>query len=362
MKIRLRENMFSDREQLFLEDGELKAWLFRFESGVCGIKLENSLGYITVLPYQGQMVWDAVFRGRSLKMQNSCHFPRFRKEFRDTYGCYVMHCGILRMGCPSEQDTHPHHGELPYVTYDEAAIVSGTDEKGRYLAVTGLYEYNKAFGDHYAARPMTKLYAGSSLLDIILEVENLGSAPMDIMYQCHINNAVEEGAKIYQTLPWDADHMVARTSVPQYSEVNPKFLELLDRVEKDVKATRVITEDDLYDPEVVMFLRNPIRDEKGYVHYLYRHLDGTADYTTYKADVLTCGVRWIVHHKDWNAMGMALPGTAEPEGYLAEKEKGNVRKLPGGQVFRSVITAGSLTAEEAEEKQQLIEKIMGENN
>ena len=33
MKIRLRENMFSDREQLFLEDGELRAYLFRFESG-----------------------------------------------------------------------------------------------------------------------------------------------------------------------------------------------------------------------------------------------------------------------------------------------------------------------------------------
>ena len=85
MKIRLRENMFSDREQLFLEDGELKAWLFRFESGVCGIKLENSLGYITVLPYQGQMVWDAVFRGRSLKMQNSCHFPRRNNTYKYSF-------------------------------------------------------------------------------------------------------------------------------------------------------------------------------------------------------------------------------------------------------------------------------------
>ena len=114
MKIRLRENMFSDREQLFLEDGELKAYLFRFESGVCGIKLENSLGYITVLPYQGQMVWDAVFRGRSLKMQNSCHFPRFRKEFRDTYGCYVMHCGILRMGCQL-QNRKRRNKQIPIV-------------------------------------------------------------------------------------------------------------------------------------------------------------------------------------------------------------------------------------------------------
>ena len=200
MKIQLREQMFSDKEQLFLDDGELKAYLFRYDSGVCGVKLENSRGYIVVLPYQGQMVWEAVFDGRSLKMKNDCRIPKFRKEFRDTYGCYVMHCGILRMGCPSEKDTHPHHGELPYVTYDEAAIVSGEDEKGRYLAVTGLYEYYKVFADHYAARPMTKLYAGSTLIDICLEVENKGSAPMDLMYQCHINNAAVTGAKIYQTI------------------------------------------------------------------------------------------------------------------------------------------------------------------
>ena len=48
--------------------------------------------------------------------------------------------------------------------------------------MTGLYEYYKVFEDHYAARPMTKLYAGSSLIDIRLEVENMGSAPMDLMY------------------------------------------------------------------------------------------------------------------------------------------------------------------------------------
>ena len=360
MKIQLREQMFSDKEQLFLDDGELKAYLFRYDSGVCGVKLENSKGYIVVLPYQGQMVWDAVFCGRSLKMKNACRIPKFRKEFRDTYGCYVMHCGLLRMGCPSEKDTHPHHGELPYVTYDEAAIVSGEDEKGRYLAVTGLYEYYKVFADHYAARPMTKLYAGSSLIDIRLEVENMGSAPMDLMYQCHINNAAEAGAKIYQTLPWDEEHMSARLSIPQYSEVNPKFLELLDRVREDVSVTRVIGKDDVYDPEIVTFLRSPVKDENGFVHYLYQHPDGSADYTTYDANVLNCAVRWIVYHRDWQAMGMVLPGTAEPEGYLAEKEKGNVRSLPGGETFVSEITAGYLPPEEAEQKKELIQRIMGE--
>ena len=183
---------------------------------------------------------------------------------------------------------------------------------------------------------------------------------MDLMYQCHINNAAEAGAKIYQTLPWDEEHMSARLSIPQYSEVNPKFLELLDRVREDVSVTRVIGKDDVYDPEIVTFLRSPVKDENGFVHYLYQHPDGSADYTTYDANVLNCAVRWIVYHRDWQAMGMVLPGTAEPEGYLAEKEKGNVRSLPGGETFVSEITAGYLAPEEAEQKKELIQRIMGE--
>ena len=126
-----------------------------------------------------------------------------------------------------------------------------------------------------------------------------------------------------------------------------------------MSATQAVGADDVYDPELVMFLRNPTKDADGFVHYLYVHTDGSADYTAYDANVLPCGVRWMVHHKDWQAMGMALPGTAEPEGYLAEKEKGNVRKLPGKAKWRSVITAGYLSADEAAEKKNQIEQIMG---
>ena len=66
MKIRLNEPAFTDREMLFADAGELKAYIFRYESGICAVKIENSKGYITVLPFDGQMVWDAVFCGRSL--------------------------------------------------------------------------------------------------------------------------------------------------------------------------------------------------------------------------------------------------------------------------------------------------------
>ena len=94
---------------------------------------------------------------------------------------------------------HPAHSAGQYICIISGIIRAAVrmnievseDEKGRFLAVTGLYEYYKVFDNHYAARPMTKLYEGSTLLDIILEIENLGSAPMDLMYQCHINNATQ---------------------------------------------------------------------------------------------------------------------------------------------------------------------------
>ncbi|MEG0256801.1 MAG: DUF4432 family protein [Christensenella sp.] len=358
MKIRLKESAFTEKETLFADAGELKASLMRYESGVCAVKLENSVGYITVLPFQGQMIWDAVFHGRSLKMKTSYEYPKKREVFRDTYGCYVMHCGALSMGCPSPQDDHPHHGELPYVTYDRAFIVSGEDEKGKFIGVTGEYEYNRAFGSHYIARPLAKLYENSSLIDVSMEIENMASHPMDLMYMCHVNNAPEAGAEIFQTLPWTSENMVVRVSIPQYNEPDPVFMDLLARVQEDVKVTKIINEGDVYDPEIVLFLRGAKMDEDGKAHFLYVHKDGSADYTTYDASVLNRGVRWMVNHDDWQSMGMVLPSTAEPEGYTAEKEKGNVRSLDGKKTFKAAVTVGYLAAAEAEKVKNKIDRIM----
>ena len=50
MYINLKDGMFTDKESLFVDDGSLKAYLYRFESGICAVKLQNSEGFITVLP------------------------------------------------------------------------------------------------------------------------------------------------------------------------------------------------------------------------------------------------------------------------------------------------------------------------
>jgi hypothetical protein len=47
-------------------------------------------------------------------------------------------------------------------------------------------------------------------------------------------------------------------------------------------------------------------------------------------EIMTHTVRWIMANSDQRVAAFAMPGTCEPEGYTAEKRKGNVRSLAGG--------------------------------
>jgi hypothetical protein len=73
------------------------------------------------------------------------------------------------------------------------------------------------------------------------------------------------------------------------------------------------------------------------------HPDGSADYVRHRPAELDKGIRWICRTADQDALGLVLPATAEPEGYLAEKAKGNIRSLPAGGVFHCNIEVGLLS-------------------
>lgn len=351
MKILLKKEYFTQCEEDFATGNEVGAALFRYSTGICGVKLTNSLGYITVLPFNGQMIWDAEFYGRSLKMRMPFPEPRDAVSFFDTYGCYVMHCGVLGMGGPSPQDKHAYHGELPCAHYDSAYLVTGMDERGEYIGVTGTYEYNRAFGDHYAASPLVKLYAGSTMIDISMHIENLSVAPLELMYLCHINNDTGKGGEIEQTLPWDKEHMDLR---PVQAEGSAR--EFIDKVRNDVRLSRRIGEQDEYNPEAVFFMHGPGTDADGWAHFLYIHPDGSADYTTYKPAELDHCIRWITRAAGRSALGLAMPATADAEGHIAEKKKGNIKLIPPNGSFRAGFKAGYLTPCQAA---QIKEKING---
>ena len=130
-------------------------------------------------------------------------------------------------GLPSPEDDHGHHGEIPYVTYDSAGIVTGSDEKAGILQLRA----NTNIIVHSAATILPgqwQSFMKAALIDVSMEVQNKSREAMDLMYMCHINNKTEAGAEVFQILPWTPEHMVVRVSIPQYNTPDPAFMELWD--------------------------------------------------------------------------------------------------------------------------------------
>jgi len=356
IKVTLKKEYFSEKEKLFIDFEGMKIYLFRYDTGVRAVKIENEVGHIVTLPFKGQMIWDAVFKNRTLTMKSPFKKPKNVRFFLDTYGCFMMHCGALRAGCPGPKDDHPLHGELPYVDYDNAGIFCGSDEKGDYVGLTGNYEYNRAFGDHYLAQPKIKMYKNSSLINISMHIVNLSNHPMELMYMSHINFRPVENGRIVQTVKWS--DMELRTSVPQHVRMSEELKKRFTKIKEDPRVTEIIKPEDVYDPEVVFFVHHPKVDNAGFAHYMQIHPDGSADYVGYRPKELDHCSRWIVRTKDHEALGIALPATCDAEGYTAEKKKGNVKILSPGGKFSASIIAGYLNREESSHMEEKIKEIM----
>jgi hypothetical protein len=357
MEVKLSKKFFGGKERLFLANGGVRASLFTYDTGVHAVKLENEAGHAVVLPFKGQQVWDAVFRGRCLTMATPFPEPRNVQAFIDTYGCFMMHCGALRMGCPGSGDDHPLHGELPYADYDEASVVAGEDEKGSYVGVTGLYRYRKAFGEVYDARPTVKVRPAGSLLDISIEIENRSEYPMDLMYMCHVNFRPVTSGRIVQSADWSEENMRLRADFPAHVKVSPSLKGLLGKLKAQPEITDTIRPEYEFNPEVVYFLQRMRSDKNGNAHFLQLHPDGSADYVTFNAAELDHTTRWIVLTKNQRALGIALPATAEPEGFQTEKKKGYVRRLEGKASARFSVTAGCVDRDEAKRIEKVISSL-----
>lgn len=359
MRIPLKKYFFTEKEQLFFESNGLKVFLFRYETGIEAVRLENEKGYLIVLPYKGQMIWEAFFGGRTLTLDRvGKGEPQNVDYFLDSWGSFFFHCGALRMGCPAADDDHPLHGELPYADYQRAEIVAGIDEKkGEYIGLTGARIYNRGFGDCYEARPLVKVYRGSTLIDIAIDIQNLASYPMELMYQAHLNFRAVENGRIVQSFPWDPKDMQIRVTLPRHFKVDPDYKELVDKLKKDPKYSEILRPGDLYKPEVTFYMYNASVDEQGNAHLMQVHPDGSADFMKYRPSVLEHSVRWITKFKDQHGLGLAFPSTCNPEGYNAERKKGHVKTLEGGQTWHMDLTCGYLDPEEAKREEAFIMEL-----
>jgi hypothetical protein len=224
--------------------------------------------------------------------------------------------------------------------------------------VTGLFDYNRAFGEKYRARPVVKLHEGSSLVGITMTIENASHYPMELMYMCHVNFRPVEHGRIVQCVDWTKAGMEVRTAIPEHVKVSQGFRDFLAQLEENPRLTEVIKPEDEYNPEIAFFMDAAKADADGWSHYMQVHPDGAADYIRYRPDELDHNTRWISRTEDQAGLGLALPATCDPEGYSAEKTKGNIKEIPALSSVSFSVVAGSLDQVDAAAMEAHIKEVV----
>jgi Domain of unknown function (DUF4432) len=356
--IHLQKSFFSENEKILIEHQGLRASGFLYNSGVHAIRLENELGQMTVLPFQGQQIWHLEFYGRTLTMKSMFDTPRLGGPYLQSYGAFLLHCGATAMGVPGPKDTHPLHGELPNAMYDTAQVLVGEDERGTYIGVSGTYQHTIAFGDNYRAQPVVKLYAGSSRFPIQMNIHNLKRTPMDLMYMAHANFRPHDHARLEYTAQYTPEHVRVRTSIPSHVKPAPGYEAFLSELAANPSKHHILEPGLQFAPEVVFFI-DYLSDAHGWAHAMQILPDGQADLISHRPAELDFGVRWISRTPDQDCFGLNLPATAEPEGYSAEAEKGNIKTLAAGATWTCNLEVAALEAKAASEMAEVIAQIRG---
>jgi hypothetical protein len=326
-KAHLRHALFGEKERVFLESDGVEVSLFRYDTGVEAVRLTNRRGYVVVLPYFGQMVWDASFDGVRLGMGHKYPAPRPAKVIVDTYGCLAFHSGLLRNGVPSPQDDHQLHGEFSCATLESAALEFGDDAEGPFVRLTGEYEYIAGFGSHYMARPSVTLRPDCTLFDVGMSVENRGGKAMDLMYMCHVNLAFVENGRILQSASYTPENVAVRTAIPSFVQPTPEYRALLEALAREPSRMERLDPSLGFDPEQVFYLNNLQRDAAGVTHVMLRRPEGDGLVVSFSPDAFPYPARWLLRNADLQVAAIALPSTCHPEGYLAEKSAGHVRSI-----------------------------------
>ena len=352
-KLYLEKKYFGEKEKPILEFDGLTATAFTYSTGVEAVKLSNEKGYIGIAS-------DLVsYEEKELTMKPLFDEPKRTDHLLKAYGCFLMHCGICAHGVPQKDDDHPLHGELPNIEYDSASINFGEDEKGKYIAVSGVYDYGMAFNKNYTFVPECRLYAGDTKIVEYITLTNNRSVPMDYMYLMHVNFRPIDGAELIYSAKYDENHIKVQKVIPDWMEKDKAkaLKKYMDDVQKNPSLHHKVGEEgQIYDPEIC-FAVDYMSDKDGRAYTLQYKEGLGAFFVNHPVDALPVGVRWICRKEDEDAMGMVLPATAEHLGRAKAEKDGQIRILPAGETIQFYVEAGYLNEKDAKKTIEKIEEI-----
>ena len=190
-----------------------------------------------------------------------------------------------------------------------------------------------------------------------MKVTNLKKSEMPLMYLAHVNFRPIDHSRLVYSAKTDSSHMRVRKAIPSHIHPKPGYHEFVEELDEHPEKHLLLEPGMPFDPEVVFYI-DYLADQAGWAHSLQIHPDGTADVMRHRPEQLNKGVRWICRTADQDALGFEA-GTAEADGFTAEKKKGNVRTLQAGETFYFELQAGMLTAEEVKQEEDIIRQLVG---
>jgi len=276
--------------------------------------------------------------------------PSKSTEFLETYGGFLLHCGLSGIGGPQEDDKHAVHGELPNAPFDDIEIISGDDETGKYVEISGTYYHRVSFNAGYDFSTSYKIYETSSIFKNTIKIKNVRSAALPYLYLSHINFRPVDGSKLYDTAMHDKGSYIVHVA-----GTSEKLTSWIEKLNDDLTNQYNIgaSDEECYDPEICITLKY-VPDETGCAHTMQVLPDGFAHYVSHPVEALPVPVRWMARNGDEDALGIVLPATAEHRGRSNAEKKGQLKYIDPNSTVEFTLEAGLLEPECAE---KVIEKI-----
>lgn len=332
--VHLTHSLFNEKPFKVLENKDFTVESFTYPSGVEGLTVKNSRGHLTLLPYMGMIIWDAIFDGTSLKMKDMFSQPLPGKGIADTYGCFQFSSGLLANGTPGPEDHYQLHGEFPTSKMTDAYL---NVEDGK-ITIGSQHEYVKGFGDHYLAKPSVVMHAESGLFDIKMSVTNLSKyQKMPLQYMCHMNYAYGKNATLTDSLP-DGTFKL-RESIPSHVHPTDAWLKYNDELKASGKVIDKLDDETRYDPEIVFFT-DDLKQYAKTAEFRMNLENGKNFVTKINTEQFPIVTRWILYNADQQVAAFALPGTSRPEGKHAAEKAGTLIYLEPLEERKFSVTTG----------------------
>lgn len=361
-RVNFKPSFFGDRPVELLRDGALSATAFRYETGVCGLKIKNQHCSMVVLPYMGQQIWFAEFEGKNLTQKSIFDQPQATTKFGDNYGGLLLHCGLNNINCAEEGEDYPLHGELPFADYPETYTGIGHDEKGKYLAVGGTYVYRNSQEFHWAYSPELRLYDDASVLEMHIDIHNRRQSPLDYMFMCHMNWLAVDGSRLVYSAKKDKEHIIP--DPPVMDGDSPRAVRMREFSKKLLEDPTILdvldSKTQCCDPEMCINVKYEC-DKNNWAHAMQVMPDGDACYVGFRTTELPYALRWFCRTGDEDGVGIALPTTGTNRSTAYQKAHGYFNTLEPGAHESIRFNFGYLKKEQADAMAAHIENILKEN-